>query len=50
MLDLTPQDITEFQDLFRKETGLALTEEQARAYATSLIELVAFVVRPESPR
>ena len=44
MLDLTPQDITEFQDLFRQETGQAITEEQAREYATSLIELVAFVL------
>jgi hypothetical protein len=49
MIDLTPQDIAEFQRLFRKETGKEITEEQARAYAENLIRLVSFVMTPSSP-
>ena len=48
MIDLTENDIAEFRSLFRTETGREITDDQARAYATNLIELVAFVLRPHA--
>ncbi len=51
MIDLTPEDVAEFQALFLEETGKRITEDQAREYATNLIDLVAFVLRDDlSPR
>ena len=38
MIDLTPQDLAEFQSLHLKETGQHITDEQAREYATRLID------------
>ena len=49
MLELTPQDIGEFKALFKKETGKDITDEQAREYALSLVNVVAFAVQPERP-
>ena len=49
MIDLTPEDVAEFRTLFRSETGRAITDEEARAYAENLIRLVAFVLRDELP-
>ena len=50
MIELSDADVAEFRSLFRRETGLEIDDEQARAYATNLIELVAFVLRPRSGR
>lgn len=47
MVDLTDKDVREFQSLFRRETGRAITPDEARRYATSLIELVTLVLRIE---
>lgn len=50
MIDLTPEDIGEFRELYRRETGHAISDDEARAYALSILELVALVVRPNRPR
>lgn len=51
MIRLTAQDVAEFRDLYRKETGNELSDEQAREYAERLVRIVAFVTRvdPLSP-
>lgn len=43
MLRLTPDDLTEFQALYRAQTGKEITPAQAREYADRLIRLVAFL-------
>lgn len=48
MTRLTPQDIAEFQALFRKETRREINSEQAAEYAERLIRVVAFA--KEMPR
>jgi hypothetical protein len=47
MIDLTPQDIAEFQQIFHRETGQTITEDQAREYATNLLGLVSLVRKLE---
>ena len=42
MIRLTPQDVAEFRDLYRRETGREITDDQAQAYAERMIRLVAF--------
>jgi hypothetical protein len=42
MFRLTPADISEFQALYKKETGNEITREQAAEYAERLIRVVAF--------
>lgn len=42
MIRLTPQDVAEFRDLHRRETGREITDEQAREYAERVVRLVAF--------
>ena len=49
MIDLTDQDVAEFRELYRKQTGKDLSDDEARAYARSLIRLVEFVTRPNPP-
>jgi hypothetical protein len=49
MIELTDQDVAEFRELFRKETGKELTDDEARAYAWSLIRLVRFVAQSAGP-
>ncbi len=46
MIELTDQDVAEFRELFRKETGRDIADDEARAYAWSLIRLVGFVASP----
>ncbi len=41
MIRLTARDVEEFRDLFRRETGRELTDDQAREYAESVVRLVA---------
>lgn len=43
---LTEQDIGEFRELWRKETGQIITEEAARDYAEDILGLVAIVMEP----
>ncbi len=45
MIELTDDDIAEFQTLFLKETGKEITKEQAASYATNLVSLLEFVTR-----
>jgi hypothetical protein len=49
-IDLTDDDVAEFRALHRRETGQALTDEQAREHATNLIRLVALVAKLSSRR
>jgi hypothetical protein len=42
-IKLTPKDIAEFQELYKKETGEEITADQAREYALRLIELVGMM-------
>lgn len=42
MIHLTPQAVAEFRELYRKETGREISDEQAHEYAERLIRLVAF--------
>lgn len=49
MIHLNDADIAEFKTLFRNETGKEITDEHARAYAESLIRLVALVMKPGRP-
>ena len=39
---LTAQDVAEFRDLYRRETGREITDDQAREYAERLVWLVGF--------
>lgn len=50
MFDLTASDIGEFRDLWKRETGQTITEEQARDYAENLLGLVRMVVDPSIPK
>ncbi len=43
MQNLTPQDVAEFRRIYRQETGEDISQEEARAYAERLVQLVAFV-------
>ena len=43
MIELTAADIEEFRLLFKEETGKDITSEQAEAYATNFVRLLAFV-------
>ena len=47
MIDLTDDDIAEFQTLYRRETGRELTDDEAHASAETLVRLVDFVLRSE---
>jgi hypothetical protein len=49
MMPLTPKDISEFRALFRAETGRDISDEEARSYALSLLQLVAFVTDRNPP-
>ncbi len=49
MIRLTAQDVAEFREVYRKETGKELTDDQAREYAERLIQLIAFVTGAGSP-
>jgi hypothetical protein len=42
MIQLNAQDVAEFREIYRKETGKDLSDDQAREYAERLIELVGF--------
>jgi hypothetical protein len=42
-MKLSDADITEFQAIYKKETGQDITKEQAAEYALHLIELLALV-------
>jgi hypothetical protein len=43
MIRLTAQDVAEFREIYRKETGRDISDEQAREYAELLVRFVAFV-------
>jgi hypothetical protein len=43
MIHLTAQDVAEFREVYRKETGTELTDDEAREYAERLIQVVALV-------
>jgi hypothetical protein len=47
MIELTPEDIKEFRALFKRDTGREISEVDARAYALSIIQLVALVRKRE---
>ena len=42
MIRLTAQDVAEFRELFLRETGRTITDDQAREYAERLVRVVAF--------
>lgn len=48
MIHLDANDVAEFRDLFKKETGKDITDAQAREYAMNLLHLVTIVLQPES--
>lgn len=43
-MNLTPQDIGEFQQLWKRETGQDIPPETAREYAEDILAIVALVV------
>ena len=43
MLHLTPDELAEFQAIYRAQTGKEITPAQAQEYADRLIRLVAFL-------
>ena len=43
---LTESDVGTFQNLWLKETGQEISEEQARKYADNLLGLVGLVLDP----
>jgi hypothetical protein len=49
MIRLTPEDVAEFRELYRRQTGREITDDQARAYAERMIRLVAFATGVGSP-
>ena len=46
MSPLTDQDIGEFRELWRKETGQEIPPETAREYAEDILGIVSIVVEP----
>ena len=49
MIRLTAKDVAEFREVYRRETGKDITDEQAREYAERLVRLVAFVTGTDPP-
>ena len=47
MIELTDQDVAEFQLLYQRQTGQEISLAQARRYAQSLVDLVAWVALPD---
>lgn len=47
---LSPEAITEFKELYLKECGIILTNEQAIYLGTQLIRLVKVVYGPNLPK
>lgn len=45
-MKLTPQDITEFQDAYRRAYGEHITPAQAESMASDLLRLVEWLARP----
>lgn len=46
MVELTAQDVGEFQVLWKQHTGQDISPELAREYAERLIDQIAYVVEP----
>ncbi len=49
MIELTDQDVAEFREIVRQHTGKELSDDEARAQARSLLQLVAFAMKPLPP-
>lgn len=47
MISLTTQDIGQFRELWRKETGQSISDETAREYAEDILGLVSIVTDPQ---
>jgi len=46
MISLSAQDIGQFREIWRKETGDDISQETARVYAEDILGIVAFVSEP----
>lgn len=46
MIRLDANDVAEFRELWRKETGQSISDETAREYAEDILGLVAIVTEP----
>ena len=47
MIHLTAKDVAEFRELYRRETGESITDDEARAYALRLIQFVGLVLKSD---
>ena len=47
MMSLTTQEIGQFRELWRKETGQNISDDVAREYAEDVLSLVAIVMEPQ---
>jgi len=45
-MEFTPEDLTEFKEVYHRNFGIKLTDEQALEYATVLVNLMAVIYRP----
>ena len=46
-IKLTEADITEFQEIYKKETGQEISREKAAEYAQRVISLIAWIVKKD---
>lgn len=49
-MKLTDKDIVGFAELWEREIGTPITNEQAREYAQNLLGLVQIVIDPARPK
>lgn len=45
-MTLTKEDIAKFKEIYKKETGEDISDEEALDSATSLVEMVRLVYKP----
>lgn len=49
MIQLTAQDVAEFREIYRRETGQSITDDQAREYVERLMWVVGFAAGEQLP-
>tara|TARA_Y100000310_G_scaffold123562_2_gene122322 strand:- start:20578 stop:20730 length:153 start_codon:yes stop_codon:yes gene_type:complete len=50
MIELSPEDIREFQHIIREEYGMELSDEEAREQGTRLVQFAALICKSKSKK
>lgn len=48
-MDLTPEELKELKELYKKELGLDVSDEEAIKHAEQFVNLLKVVYRPDDP-